>query len=141
MKRIILVFALSMTVAGCTTQFGERASDIFSVVSTASAATVDPKAIIVAAGVFDGVEVTATQYLRLPRCRPTSGPVCRAPAATKPIINAVRAGRKARNAALAFVKTHPGQLGPGGLYDALQTAVGTLQSIFSTYGVESTVNR
>lgn len=129
----------AITLAGCSTPFGERLSAAFSVITSASAATVDPKAVLIAADIFDGVQATAKNYLRLPRCTGTNGPICRDSRATVPIINAVQAGRKARRAAVDFLKTHPGQLGSAGLYDALQISVRTIQDIFFTYNVDATV--
>lgn len=127
---------------GCATQFGERIQSVASIASVTSSAasavssaTVDPKAIIVAANAFDAIEVTAKNYLRLQRCGATSGPVCRSPAATRPLIAAVRSGREARKNALAFLKSHPGQLGPGGLYDALDASIKTVQAIFANYKI------
>jgi hypothetical protein len=130
-----------LALGGCSTPAGQRLESAFSIISSAGAATVDPQAIIVAASVFDGVQATATQYLRLKRCTPATRPICREPRATRPIINAVRAGRKARNAVIEFLKTHPGQLGPSGLYEALQASISTIQSIYLDYNVEAAVLR
>jgi hypothetical protein len=33
------------------------------------------------------------------------------------------------------MKDHPGQLGPSGLYDALQASISTLQSAFTQYNI------
>jgi hypothetical protein len=121
--------------AGCATPFGERLQSAVSIISSASAATVDPKVVIVAANAFDALEVTAKNYLKLPRCNGNNGPVCRSPAATQPLISAVRSGRVARRNAIAFLKAHPGELGPGGLYDALNTSILTIETIFRSYNI------
>lgn len=129
---LVFVGLFSLTAASCANGFGQKLGNVFSAATTAS---VDPQAIIVAANTFDGLQATAKAYLRLPRCTGANGPVCRSPAATPPLINAVQSGRRARNAALAFLKSHPGQLGPQGVYDALQSSVGLIQSIFATYNI------
>lgn len=130
---LVMVGMLVMPIAGCAKGgFVERAHNVFTAATTAS---VDPQALIVAANTFDGLQATAKNYLRLPRCSTVSGPACRSPAATPFIIKTVRAGRDARNKAIAFVKAHPGQLGPQGVYDALQGAVSELQTLFATYNI------
>lgn len=98
-----------------------------------TSAQVTPQTVVVAANTFDALEATATAYLKLRRCSATSGPVCRDPGVTKKIIPAVRSGRVARNNLEQFFRDHPGQLGPQGLYDALQAAINTLQGIISQY--------
>ena len=103
--------------------------------NTITAAQVTPAVVFVAGNTFDALEATATNYLRLPKCSSASGPICRDANATKQIIPAVRAGRVARNNLEQFFHDHPGQLGPAGLYAALQTAINTLQTVFSQYGV------
>lgn len=145
---------ISLAAAGCATPFGERLKQTLSAiptaisfVSTAAASEVSSKAVLVAAGVFDGVEVTAKSYLRLRPCSDATVPVCRQPAATMPIINAIHAGRIARKAALKFLKEHPCPkdkpdcpIGAGGVYDALQAAIATGQQIFAEYQVNATVS-
>ena len=97
--------------------------------------SVSPTAVIVAANSFDALEATATNYLRLKKCSASSGPVCRDAKATAVIIPAIRSGRSARNNLEQFLKDHPGQLGPQGLYDALQAAITALRQSFAIYGV------
>lgn len=103
--------------------------------STVGTATVDPRTIIVARDIFNGVEVTATNYLRLKRCGATTTPVCRDPDVTAKIIPAVYSGRAVRNSLTQFLRAHPGELGPKGLYDALIQATDTLQLIFTQYNI------
>lgn len=130
-----LLVVVALVSSGCSTPFGERLNAAVSLVTSASAATVDPKVVIVAAQTFDAMEVTAKNYLKLRRCNGSNGPVCRSPAATRPLIAAVHSGRTARKNALAFLKAHPGQLGPSGLYDALNASIGTMQEIFRNYNI------
>jgi hypothetical protein len=134
MKKLFAITALALGLAlgGCSTPFGQK---VEGVVSAITGATVSPQAVIVASNVFDGLERTATNYLRLKRCNGTNGPICRDPGATKALIPAIRSGRVARDNLQQFMKDHPGQLGPSGLYDALQTSINTLQAVFAQYNV------
>jgi hypothetical protein len=141
--------------AGCAParEFGERIGAAASLVADSggliaqagsiaakvSDATIDPKIILIAANSFDAVQATAKIYLKLPRCTGSNGPVCRDSRATIPIINAIKSGRAARNAALDFVKKHPGKLGPSGLYDGVISSVATIKEIFATYNVGAAV--
>lgn len=134
MKRILIVAALALSVAGCSTQFGQRMTALVDTIEAGVSATVSPEAIYVAANTFDAVEVTATNYLNLKKC-PTGAPFCRDPGATKAIIPAIRSGRVARTNAIQFLKDHPGELGTQGLYDALTSATSTIKSILAQYKV------
>lgn len=103
--------------------------------STVAGTSVSPVSVYVARNAFDAAEATATNYLMQPKCR-TGGPtICRSPAATKQIVPAVRAGRRARDDLKTFAAANPGVLGPAGLYNALVAATNTLQSIYTQYGV------
>jgi len=126
MKRII-PFLLVFSLAGC--------ASLTNAYNTLNGTSVSPTAVYVAANAFDAVEVTATNYLKLPKCTGSNGPVCRSPVATKQIIPAVRAGRVARNNLETFMAQNPGALGPVGLYNALTTATATLQAIVSQYNI------
>ena len=128
MKKIFLTFTLILSLAGCSTLQNDWA------VLTSQQVTVTTVA--VAGNTFDALEATATAYLRLPKCSSTSGAVCRDPSATKKIIPAVRAGRVARNNLEQFFVAHPGQLGPQGLYDALQASITTLQGVIAAYNIK-----
>ena len=126
MKRLI-PFLLVFSLAGCAAL--QNAYD------TLNGTSVSPTAVYVAANAFDAVEVTATNYLKLPKCTGSNGPVCRSPAATKQIIPAVRSGRVARTNLENFMAQNPGALGPVGLYNALTTATSTLQAIVQQYSI------
>lgn len=121
------ILALSL-LGGCATF--QRLDTAWTAVKSA---TVSPEGVIVSAKIFDAVEATATNYLKLKRCNGTNGPICRDPAVTKTIITAVRQGREARNSLIAFQRAHPGQLGDQGVYDALQTSIDTLTGIVNAY--------
>lgn len=124
-SRTLVIAALAIQLGGCG-----LARNIYDVATTA---TVSPTAVVVAASAFDAAEVTATNYLRAKRCNGTNGPVCRDSAVTPTIIGSIRAGRVARNNLKAFLRAHPGELGPKGDYDALVTATNTIQSATAAY--------
>lgn len=136
MRRLFTTLALvaAVTLGGCAT-FGNIPKDVLNVWNVATGVSVSPAAVIVAANTFDALEASATNYLRLPKCSAVSGPVCRAPEAARAIIKAIRAGRPARNQLETFLRTHPGELGPQGLYDALTTTAQTVQAIFAQYQI------
>jgi len=137
MNRLVAVSmlcAVGVVGGGCATPLGEGFT---SAVASLNSAKVSPAVILAASNSFDAVQVTAENYLRLPSCRRATTAICRQPAATKPIGNAILAGRKARDAAQDFLRDHPGELGPKGLYDALTASVGTVRDIFNQYNVEA----
>ena len=129
LRRFLLTILLTVGVAGCA-----NLQNAWNVITSTS---VSPTVVVIAVNTFDALEVTGANYLRLPRCK-AGGPIaCRDPGVSEKIINAKVAGRKARNALEDFIRDHPGQLGPKGLYDALIKATATLQDIFAQYGIRS----
>jgi hypothetical protein len=128
LKRLLIVVACTAALGGC--------ASLQNTYDALTGSSVSPTAVIVAGNAFDGVEATATNYLKLAKCTGTNGPVCRNPTATAQIIPAIRAGRIARNNLEAFLQANPGQLGPGGLYNALTAATTTLQSILAQYDIK-----
>lgn len=128
--RKLLILPLLLALGGCAAL--QKAENAF---STLSGASVSPEAVVVAANTFDALEATATNYLRLKKCSPSTGPVCRNPDATKVLIPAIQNARKARNDLEDFLTDHPGQLGPQGLYDALQLSINTIEGIVATYHI------
>ena len=129
LRRFLLTILLTAGVAGCA-----NLQNAWNVITSTS---VSPTVVVIAVNTFDALEATATNYLRLPRCK-TGGPIaCRDPNVTAKIVPAVRSGRAARNQLEAFIGSHPGQLGPKGLYDALIAATATLQTIFAQYNIRS----
>ena len=127
MKNLLAAIAIALSLGACAQIQNDWAA--------ITGASVSPTAVIVAGNSFDALEATATNYLRLKKCSASTGPICRNPQATTVIIPAIRAGRSARNNLEQFMKDHPGQLGPQGLYDALQSAITTLRQAFTIYGV------
>ena len=128
MRKILLALVLAVSVSVCAGGF-QSWSNAWNVLTGAS---VTPQVVSVAGNTFDSLEIIATNYLSLPKCGKTRALACRDPGVTKKLIPAVRSGRVARNNLEQFFKDHPGQLGPTGLYDALQTAINTLQSVITT---------
>lgn len=125
MRKLLLSFALAVSVAGCA-QFK-------SAFDTVTGIEVSPKAVYVAVNTFNALEVTAANYLHVCRTAPTT-PGC-SQSAIAQLIPAVRSGRVARNALLDFMKTHPDALGAKGLYDALMSTTAVVQQIKDTYKI------
>lgn len=129
-RKLFLAAALSASLlaGGCSNV--QQSWDIL------TSAQVPPKEILIAAQGVNAVEATATNYLNLRRCTGSNGPICRDPVVTVQIIPAVQSLREARNNAVLFLKTHPGQLGPSGLIDAINTAADTLNAIYAKYNIK-----
>lgn len=125
--RKLLVLALLLGLGGCANLQNDW--------NLLTSAQVTYTTVAVAANTFDALEATATAYLKLPKCSATSGSICRSPSATAKIVPAVRSGRVARNNLEQFFATNPGALGPAGLYNALQAAITTLQSVIAQYNI------
>lgn len=130
MKKIILALALSLALSGCA-----GVTRLVDAIEIAASTTVSPQTIVIAANSFNAIEASATNYLKLTRCDKTTSKVCRDKAVTAILIPAVLNARKARNDLITFQRTHPGQLGTQGLYDALQLSITTLTGIMNTYHI------
>ena len=104
-----------------------------SVIQSASEVTIPAQPVVLAISAFDGVKITATNYLRLVRCNGSNGPICRDPIVTKSVIAAVDAGTIARNNLKAFMRSHKNELGLKGDYDALVAATSTIQDSTAAY--------
>ena len=127
MKKFLVLITTAFLISGC--------ANLRNAWEAATTATVSPTVVVVSANSFDALEVTATNYLRLPKCTGASS-VCRSAEATMKIIPAIRAGRVARNNLEQFMRDHPGQLGSQGSYDALKASIDTLNGIFSQYSIK-----
>lgn len=119
MRKIILVSLFALSLGACAS------------VTTLLGTTVSPTQVIVAANSFDAIEATATNYLTLPIC--PAAKICRTQAGVNAIVPAIRAGRQARSQLEAYVTANPGQPVPVSLYNAVMTAVSSLQSLLSQY--------
>lgn len=134
MKKIFICALVSLSLSGCAAM-QKVGAGIGNAWSVATGASVPASSVVITSNTLDALEATATNYLSLPLCG-TAITACRNRAATRPIENAVRAARVARNNLEAFQRANPGQLGASGLYNALQSAVSTLQGVLAQYGVE-----
>lgn len=126
MKRLIPLL-LAFGLAGCATLTQDYA--------IITGATVSPAAVIVAGNAFDAIEATATNYLVFCKANRAVAGCGSYVAARKAILPAVRSGRVARNNLENFLTANPGALGPSGLYNALVTAINTLQGVAQTYNI------
>lgn len=131
MKKVILAGLLALTLGGCSTGL----TTVENVWNSATSGTVSVTAVSVAGNSYDALQATATNYLHVCNTTPSAIPTCKNVSANKQLIRAVRAGRIARANLEQFYKDHPGQLGPKGLYDALQAATNTLQTVITTYKI------
>lgn len=135
--RFALIASLALVLAGCV------GKNVTSLISTVSGATVPGYTVVAAAQAFDGSELIAAAYLRLPRCTAMSGPVCRVPSATPVIKGAFLSGRIARNAlkaqvrqacAAEFAASQPCNAGiPVASYDTLVAATKTIDDATAAY--------
>ena len=135
---LAVIALVGPVVAACSTTGGTGGFSGFitkveNAVSVATSAKVPRDDVVLARNAFNALQITATGILRVRTCDGTNGPICRPPTITKPIIDAITAGRKARNDLTTFLKTHPNELGPKGLYDALLAANSTLSAIIAQY--------
>lgn len=131
MRKIVLVLVAALALGACSKTL-QDAKNTFDILTSTK---ISPTSVILAANAFDALEVSATNYLRLTKCSALNGPVCRNPEASRAIIKAIRVGRPIRNKLITFLRDHPGELGPQGLYDALNNTAQTIQAIFVQYNV------
>jgi hypothetical protein len=96
--------------------------------------TVSPQAVYIAANAFDAVEQTATNYLRLPACSGSNGPVCRNATAVKQIVPLVRSGRVARKKLEAAIRDPSGAPVAPSLLQTLEQLTGSLKTILAEWG-------
>lgn len=128
MKKFLIIAVFGLTLAGCSTTNFQAAWD------TLTGTKVSPSTVYLAENAFDSVEVVATTYLRVCHKSPSAFAACSKGVEVQ-VVDAVRAGRKARADVRAFMVAHPDALGVSGLYDALQQATKTLQDIINTYNL------
>lgn len=126
---VALVCGLAALSSGCSKQLQEAKNFVQSV----STATISQNSVIIARVSFNSAQALATNYLRAKRCDGSNGPLCRDPALTVRIGNAVHSGRDARNAVTAFMKRNPGVAVPISNYDAMTTATSTINDLTAAY--------
>lgn len=141
LQKLGLTFALgaSLLLGGCETfqKFQNAVS-----VAVTTEVTVPSNKIIAAANAFNGVQIIAEKYISLPRCGANSTFACRDPYATAEIITNIRKGRIVRDELVDFVERNCPKEGPcnlplAGKYDALQTAITTVQRVLTSKGIQS----
>lgn len=134
--RLLIIPLVALSLGGCGTvrDIGDKVGAVYTAATTSKLSRDD---VVLARTVFNGLEITATKYLRLRRCTGTNGPLCRDPAWTPTIIASVKSGRAARNDLTAFMRTHPDMLGAEGLYDALKASTDTLNRALAVYKANS----
>lgn len=91
---------------------------------------ITPQQVIVASNAFDLIEVTATNYMKLPPC--PGAKLCRTSAVIAAIVPAIRAGRAARNTLEKDISANAsGALVPVTDYQALTAATSALQTLLA----------
>lgn len=125
---LAVVGLLALPQGGCS-QAQQTWDKFQSAIAVATSAKVPVREIVVARNAFNAAEILATAVLRTPTCDGKNGPICRPPEYTQPIIDAIRKGISAREDLKAFMRDHPGELGPAGLLDAFKSATKTLQDL------------
>lgn len=124
MKRLILIAALGLSLAGCA-QFQTALSDLQGAYTFATTATVSSGQAGIVANAYDALKVTATTYGNYCITQKFPLPLCSA-ANRRAVIKGVAAGTAARAQIEAAVGT--GQPIAGTVYNALVSAVNALQA-------------
>jgi len=129
MKKLLAI-AVVLSLGGCANLKQEW--------QNITSASVPQNGVIVAGNSFDAVESVAASYLSF--CKANKAlPVCaNYVQIRKQLLPAVRSARVARANLETFAQANPGQLGPSGLYNALQSAIATVQQIITQYHVTPT---
>lgn len=118
-----------IALGGCAAQV-QDAKNAFAFLTNQS---VTPQSVIIAANTFDGIEVTAKNYLLLPWCTTGGATICKTPAGVNAIVPAVRSGRSARNQLEASINANPGAPVSITPYNVLTAAISSLQSALAQY--------
>lgn len=124
MKKLLLALTLGLALASCA-----KLENAYQAVTSA---TVTAQQVYIAANAFDGIEASATNYLRLPVCGSLP---CRNPSATKSIVSAIRSGRLARNKLESAVGADPTGPVDANLYSTLTSSTSTIKAILAEFGV------
>ena len=127
MKKFLLIIPLALSLGACATPFGQKIELAWSLITSAS---VSPTQIIVAGNAFDAAEASATQYLMF--CKVNAALKGCDLATRQAVIAGVRAGRAARAQLEPYVVS--GTAGPSAIYNALITAITSVQSSLPATG-------
>jgi hypothetical protein len=135
---LVAVLALAaVPLAGCS----DTLDKFDSVVSTVTGSTVPASYVSAARTTFNVSEAAATNYMRLPRCNGSNGPVCRDPAIRQCIDGYVLNGRAARNRLAALQRANPGGDVPVADYNTLSAASSAITSMTSAYTAVAGCNK
>lgn len=104
-------------------------------IQTLEGASLNTTQVYAAANAFDAVELTATNYLKLPVCV-SGGPIlCRNQQAAAAIVAAGRGGYQARRTLISACIAGTTSTACVSAYTTLTTAVTGLQNVFTQYGI------
>ena len=129
---LALVMITGVSLGGCAT-----VDKIKAAYETVTSATVTTQQVKIAIDSFDVLQVAATDlYLPLHPCSATRGFPCRG--AAKPVVDALRAGRAARNNLKAMLRasvaSSSGTIAAAD-YNALTVASATIKAALTSYGI------
>lgn len=120
MRKILLSLSIALSLTGCA-----KLNQAYEVVTTSN---VPPAAIDVAINSFDVAKVTGKNYIVY--CTPNPAPVgCNDSVIRGKLMPAMKNGTNARNTLKAFLRDHPGALGPIGSYQLLTTSTAVINQI------------
>ncbi len=131
-RSFAILAVLALPLGGCPggslDSFGTAASSVLT-------ATVPADAVIVARTGFNQAEITATAYLRLPRCMDdgSNRPLCRDPAQLQRIVDSVTSGRSARRRLAALQRSNPGGNVPIADYNTLTQSTSIINDLTAAY--------
>ena len=124
MKKVFAIGLLALGLSACST------------IASLTGASLTTTQVYVAANAFDAAELTATNYLNLPKCGVGAPVVCRNQAAVPTLVAAVRGGYQARQTLVAACSASTSAASCVSAYTTVTTAVSGLQSIFTQYSIQ-----
>lgn len=130
MKKYLAAAAVALALGGCSTLQNDW--------SLLTSASVPATSVIVTGNSYDALEGVATAYLNFCKANRSLSVCSNYVSVRKALLPAVRSARVARTNLENFLIQNPTQLGPSGLYSALETAISTLQSVITQYSVTPT---
>lgn len=131
MRNIVRAGALALALCGLGLGGCAELQKVETAFQTVTGNVVAPQAVLVAINAYDAIEVTATSYIRLPRCG-TGPTICRDPAITAKTIPLIKAGRADRNQLKAALRANPGaSISLLDVYNDLNNTTAALTALFS----------
>lgn len=135
MRKLLIVLIAAVSLGGCAALQRDFAT-FQTAIGAVEGSVVSQKTVFVAANAFDALKVTATNYLRLPKCGPGTGPVCRDPRAVAAITPAVRSGTIVRNRLVAAARAAGDQpIAVSADWNTFKSIAATLREVLAQYGV------